>query len=790
MIRFGNIRFLPAALALVALAVTVWAVSARVAYAHAALVSASPGNNETVRRPPVRVILHFSEGVERKLTRIEVRDKDQQRVDTGDTAFDDNDPTLASVGLKALRPGLYFVQWSNVSTVDAHNLSGTYPFIVLNADGSYPEGVTLESASATTSGGQLLPKNLDVALKWLALLSLATVGGAAFIMVVGFRAAAAFLDDEPYNKFTDAIESWVVWLAHVLIPISFIASAFLVLLTVNRFQTSTGLVEYLTSVRTGEYRLGGLLSLLVALAGANVLFLARSPRSRDAGLAVILGATIGAMFTYSMASHGAVNPGKAWGITSDFAHLLASAAWLGALVMLVPLLRWARRELGERDRFLLLAGAFDRFSIVAGLSVLVVLATGAFNGLAEIPNRDAMVDTTYGKVLLAKIALVIPLLAVAGLNAVVLKPKLVAATRDSFGADAAPSGGDQGRRLESLRRWLSVLVPVEIALVLAVFASVAVLTQAATAKGEVAQAKAEQTAATKYSSSFETGGLKMQLEISPNRVGINQFDLTLQNADGTPATTVTQARLRFDYEQIPGSLPQSEVILRKRADGQYREIGSYFTQQGNWRVTADVRRSDADDVSHQYILGVAPAQSTSSGKKGSFDLPFVVFTWNEVGGAIAALAGVAIVIYRRQLRWLGRGGYRGAMTVAAVLLVTGAVLGFGVHSHTTAVNPTADNPVKPTQESVAAGRALFEKNCVVCHGAEGRGDGPGAAELNPQPADFRLHMPYHTDAQFFNFIENGYPQSAMTGYKGVISDTDIWNIINFLRASFSGGASQ
>ncbi len=783
-------RFLPAALALLALAVMGWAISARVAYAHASLITASPGNNETVTRPPVRVILHFSEALERKLTVIQVRDKDQQRVDTGDTAFDDNDPTLASVGVKVLPPGLYFVQWNNVSAVDGHNLSGTYPFIVLNADGSYPAGVTLESASATTSGGQLLPNNVDIALKWLSLLTLAVVAGGAFIMFAGFRPAAAFLDDEAYNKFSDAIEGWVVWLSHVLIPVSFVASAFLVLLTVNRFQTSTGLVSYLTTVRTGQYRLAGMILLLVALAGANLLFLARKPRVRDAGLGIILLTTLGAMFTYSMVSHGAVNPGKFWGITSDFAHLAASAAWLGALVMLVPLLRWARRELDERQRFLLLAGAFDRFSIIAGLSVLVVLATGTFNGLAEIPNRDAMIDTTYGKVLLAKIALVIPLLAVAGLNAAFLKPKLVAATRAAFGSSDASGNVEPRPNLESLRRWLAVLVPVEIALVAAVFASVGVLTQAATAKGEVAQAKAAETAATKYSSSVQAGGLKILLEITPNRVGINQFDLTLQNADGTPATTVTQARLRFDYEQIPGSLPQSVIVLRKRADGEYRDIGAYFTQQGNWRVTADIRRSDADDLSHAFILAAAPEQSSSSSKKGSFDLPFIVFTWNEVGGAFAALAGVAIVIYRRQLRWLGRGGYRGAMTAAAALLVVGAVLGFGVHSHTAAVNPTAANPVKPTQESVNQGRVLFEKNCVVCHGAEGRGDGPGAAQLNPQPADLRLHMPYHTDAQFFNFIENGYPQSAMTGYKGVISDTDIWNMINYLRASFSGGASQ
>lgn len=34
-----------------------------------------------------------------------------------------------------------------------------------------------------------------------------------------------------------------------------------------------------------------------------------------------------------------------------------------------------------------------------------------------------------------------------------------------------------------------------------------------------------------------------------------------------------------------------------------------------------------------------------------------------------------------------------------------------------------------------SGRALFQDNCVACHGAEGRGDGPAAAGLDRRPAD-------------------------------------------------------
>ncbi len=33
-------------------------------------------------------------------------------------------------------------------------------------------------------------------------------------------------------------------------------------------------------------------------------------------------------------------------------------------------------------------------------------------------------------------------------------------------------------------------------------------------------------------------------------------------------------------------------------------------------------------------------------------------------------------------------------------------------------------------------RALFGSMCATCHGADGRGDGPAAASLNPKPRDY------------------------------------------------------
>jgi mono/diheme cytochrome c family protein len=112
------------------------------------------------------------------------------------------------------------------------------------------------------------------------------------------------------------------------------------------------------------------------------------------------------------------------------------------------------------------------------------------------------------------------------------------------------------------------------------------------------------------------------------------------------------------------------------------------------------------------------------------------------------------------------------------------VLVFGVDTHTAAQDARAGNPVAPSEESVARGRELFQQNCIVCHGADGRGETEQAKNLNPAPTDFRLHVPLHTDPQFYNFIENGYPGSAMPAFGDAFSEEDIWNLVNFIRETF------
>lgn len=762
------------------------------AEAHAALVRSNPESNEQLRFAPARVSLHFSEPIERKLTQIEVLTREEERVDADDIEFADDNPSFASVGVKALDPGLYFVRWSNVSKVDGHGVKGVFPFIVLNADGTLPAGIDPNApASISVSGTQLLPENVDSALKWAAMVSLAAVAGAAFFVVAVLRPAAAFLGDRRH-EVSEAGEGWLVNLAHVLLPLSFIASAALVIIAVGRFETATSVWSYLTTVRVGTYRMYLLALLVIALVGGDLLYLSKDRLKRNVGIALLTGGTASALLTYSLVSHSAGETGKFWAVTADYVHLVASAVWLGTLILLIPVLRWAKRALDSTDRFLLIANVFDRFSIAAALSVIVILASGVFNGLVEIPEWDAFTSTTYGKVLLAKLALVALLLPVAGLNAFVLKPRLVNAIDASYGRDAQASPPPiEESQLSWLQRWLPRTIALEALLVVAVFASVSVLSQTSTAAGEIAQEQAEEQASAAFKQTVDADGVQITLEITPNVVGLNDFGVTLRDEEGRPIEAASFARLRLTYDQDPTLLPQSAVILNERRPGEFR-VGqvSDLSQPGNWRLDLTVRRDDGDDISHAFVISTARPSVIDDTTGGRFDLPFDQFTWNEVLGALLVLGGAVIVVYRGEIRRLPGPALNIAMTAAAAMLLGGGVLVFGVDTHVDAENARAGNPVTPTRESVERGRMLYMQNCAVCHGDEGRGDGPAAADLNPAPTDFRQHIPNHPDTQFFTFIADGYPQTEMPKFREAFSEDDIWNLVNFLRSEFTEAPSE
>ncbi|MCB9421447.1 MAG: c-type cytochrome [Ardenticatenaceae bacterium] len=101
------------------------------------------------------------------------------------------------------------------------------------------------------------------------------------------------------------------------------------------------------------------------------------------------------------------------------------------------------------------------------------------------------------------------------------------------------------------------------------------------------------------------------------------------------------------------------------------------------------------------------------------------------------------------------------------------------------------NPVPLTVETLEEGKAIFIRECMVCHGDAGRGDGPYADGLQPPPPDFgdgsygTLDNPSYTDSDYFWRISEGLPWSAMPAWKSQYSEEDRWKLVHYIRVNFT-----
>jgi mono/diheme cytochrome c family protein len=90
------------------------------------------------------------------------------------------------------------------------------------------------------------------------------------------------------------------------------------------------------------------------------------------------------------------------------------------------------------------------------------------------------------------------------------------------------------------------------------------------------------------------------------------------------------------------------------------------------------------------------------------------------------------------------------------------------------------NPVRPTPESIAAGRQDFLTFCVPCHGRGGKGDGPVAAKFIPAPdLTSAALQKVRTDGYWYSQITVG--GAVMPAYGEALSPRERWNVVNYVR---------
>jgi len=95
------------------------------------------------------------------------------------------------------------------------------------------------------------------------------------------------------------------------------------------------------------------------------------------------------------------------------------------------------------------------------------------------------------------------------------------------------------------------------------------------------------------------------------------------------------------------------------------------------------------------------------------------------------------------------------------------------------------NPLTATPDNLSKGKAVFDTNCAICHGAGGAGNGAAGASLNPKPADFRtsIHAVLPDGYWFWRLTKGGQVPpfsaagSAMPPWETSLNEQQRWLVI-------------
>jgi mono/diheme cytochrome c family protein len=105
--------------------------------------------------------------------------------------------------------------------------------------------------------------------------------------------------------------------------------------------------------------------------------------------------------------------------------------------------------------------------------------------------------------------------------------------------------------------------------------------------------------------------------------------------------------------------------------------------------------------------------------------------------------------------------------------------------HNTIISPeeaARKNPIKFTEASVDRGKRVFKTQCALCHGETGDGKGDVAKEMTLTLPDFTKPdtLAKRTDGELFAII--GMGKDPMPSQKGRMTEPQLWNLVNYLRA--------
>jgi len=488
------------------------------------------------------------------------------------------DGRAVSVSLGLSGPGIYTVTWTAVSAVDGHFTAGSFSYGVPDKNGNLNGTVP----GLASSGAPISP--LEVALRSIGFLGLAITLG------IGVMANFMWL---PAGRDPDARGTRAYGLAFpVLLNVSRIAAFAFAASMVGLLALATGLEGSLAAqgllnsayVQSVVARVVIGIGLFALFSRAFARSRAESPEKSGWTIQAAIVLSLAAVIAASIGTHAAAVPVIAGiGVAADAAHFGGIGLWFGGLAGIVAI----RNFLREPEAAPLARIVLGRFSRMAAYAVALVLGGGSVLSLLLVGTWDALTVTAYGWVVLGKIALFAPMVALGALNRYRLIPET---------ADASQSAQAVRRIVGNVR--------FETSLGIAVLVLAGLLT-AMTPAASVAAA----TQGGVFALDTVKDGLHVHFESYPYPTTVGLYTLTVilkYDSNGTPFLYARNGTIQFTLWDPPRPPEPKENLSGPHGDHFFLTTTA-LSSPGVWKIDTNFQRLDYFELRATFYVPIQAA---------------------------------------------------------------------------------------------------------------------------------------------------------------------------------------
>lgn len=563
------------------------------ALAHAVLEETQPARGAALESAPEAVSFRFNESVETSFGAVRVFDGRGERVDAGELRQPRGDEVGIALG-DDLPDGAYTATYRVVSA-DSHPVSGGFVFTVGEAGGASAAAV----ADLVDSGGAgPVTEAAFGAVRALGYAAIALLaGGLAFVVCVwlpALRARAGGGEEWRRASVAFAGRARVIGLAAagggvaaaalgvVLQGATAAGTTFWAALDPSvvsevlgtRFGTVWGLRLVACAALAAVLALPVVRARLPVLRTASLGATGLAPNARRARpvLAVLALPIAFLVVSPALAGHPATGESALVLVPANVLHVAAMSAWVGGIALLLLALPAATRRLDSHARSELLAAALARFSPLALIAVVALLASGIVQSIVHLGSLSELTSTAFGRALLIKSALLAGLVALGAFQRRRMVPRMQRL------AQRAQSPGNTGIVLRRALRG-------ELATMVVVLGVTAALVSYAPPAGAVAGP---------FSDAVDLGQARLELTVEPARVGANEIHLYLFDRQ-TGAQYDEPREVAVRAEQVDRRIGPLELEVEKTGPGHYTVPRAQLVPGGDWTLSVSALISDFEE---------------------------------------------------------------------------------------------------------------------------------------------------------------------------------------------------